>query len=140
MSRKEIVVDPQTEVTSDLTGHTMTVNTSSVPAPVTLTIKGTVDGKPYTKTLSALDLLPTEWEYVREFAEMTDHSENPLLAYFTPESNGGGGKTANERLQHIRTWAKSVGKEIGGKGRVPKSIVAEYDAAKPEGYKPADAS
>lgn len=142
MSRKEIVRDPETEIKSDVTGRTITVKSSDVPAPVTFTIKGTVDGKPYSKTVSGLDLHSTEWEWLRKWAEMEDRSENPLLSGFTPvkaTANGSGGKSADARLQHIRAWAKSAGKKIGAQGRIPAAIKAEYDAAKPEGYIPESA-
>lgn len=143
MARKEIIRDPETEITSDVTGRTITVKASETPAPVKITIEGTADGKPYKKVLSGLDFLPTEWDGLREFAEMTDHSENPLLSFFAPvksASNGSGGKKASERLQHARAWAKSQGKEVGEKGRVPAEILTAYDAAKPEGHIPADAA
>ena len=33
-----------------------------------------------------------------------------------------------ERLRAIREWARSSGYELGGRGRIPQSIVAEYEA------------
>lgn len=143
MARKAIVVDPQTEVISDMTGRTMTVPTSAVPAPVKITVEGVADGKAFKKVLSGLDLLPTEWEGLREFAEAEDHAEFPLIHFWELSAtratgNGSGGKSASPRLQHARAWAKSVGKEINDRGRVPAEILAEYDAAKPEGHIPAE--
>jgi len=39
------------------------------------------------------------------------------------------GRTGNrERTADIRAWAKQQGKQVNDRGRIPASIVAEYDA------------
>ncbi|MEU8216705.1 Lsr2 family protein [Micromonospora taraxaci] len=39
-----------------------------------------------------------------------------------------GGVTNRDQNKAIRDWAKRVGKEISDRGRIPREIVAEYDA------------
>lgn len=137
--RKEIVVNPQTEVMSDVTGRTMTVATSDVPAPVKLTIEGIADGKPFKKVLSGLDFLPTEWDGLREFADTTDHSENPLISFWTPvkSASNGAGKSADPLTAEMRTWARANGHpELGERGRVPAEIKEAFFVANP-GKRPA---
>lgn len=36
---------------------------------------------------------------------------------------------SRERSAEIRAWAKSHGKQVNERGRIPQSIVAEYEAA-----------
>ncbi|GAB3211359.1 histone-like nucleoid-structuring protein Lsr2 [Marinactinospora thermotolerans] len=36
---------------------------------------------------------------------------------------------SRERSAEIRAWAKAAGKQVNERGRIPASIVAEYDAA-----------
>lgn len=38
-------------------------------------------------------------------------------------------QTSRERSSEIRAWAKAHGKQVNERGRIPASIVAEYEAA-----------
>ncbi|PVG82131.1 hypothetical protein DDE18_15765 [Nocardioides gansuensis] len=38
-------------------------------------------------------------------------------------------RTANQNLAAVRAWAKSAGLEVSDRGRIPKSVLAQYEAA-----------
>ncbi|RCV55144.1 histone-like nucleoid-structuring protein Lsr2 [Marinitenerispora sediminis] len=52
-----------------------------------------------------------------------------------PAKGGRGGRRqqrnapSRERSAEIRAWAKAAGKQVNERGRIPASIVAEYEAA-----------
>ncbi|HSH58242.1 MAG TPA: Lsr2 family protein, partial [Acidimicrobiales bacterium] len=48
----------------------------------------------------------------------------------TPRANSATGAAADrERLQAIREWARSQGYDVKSRGRIPQTIVEEYEAA-----------
>lgn len=89
------------------------------------TVQFAVDGSAYEIDLSG--------DNAAQLREML--SPYVKAARKAPAKTGRGGRrqqrsqTSRERSSEIRKWAKAHGKQVNERGRIPASIVAEYEAA-----------
>ncbi|GAA4898179.1 histone-like nucleoid-structuring protein Lsr2 [Streptomonospora salina] len=97
-----------------------------------------VDGGTAEETVSfALDGKSYEIDLNADNAEELRRSLTPFVesARKTRNTKAAGPKRKNqqsssrERTAEIRAWAKQQGKQVNDRGRIPASIVAEYEAA-----------
>ncbi len=70
---------------------------------------------------------PHSKEFREKIGQFADHARRV--------STGGGRRRRNrtgpgrERSSEIREWARQQGKKVSERGRIPSSIIAEYEAA-----------
>ncbi len=90
----------------------------------TETVSFAFDGAAY-----EIDLCSDHAKELREkFGQYTEHARKV--------SGGGGGRRrrarsgpSRERSSEIRAWAKETGHQVSERGRIPATIIAEYEAA-----------
>ena len=92
----------------------------------TETVAFSLDGTAYEIDLSS----ENAGKLRKEFAPYVDHARK--------SSGGGGGGSrrrrprtgpGRERSSEIRAWAKQRGYKVSERGRIPATIISEYDAA-----------
>ena len=82
------------------------------------------------------------FEGVQYEIELSDEHLDEMRDYFQPyinagrRKNGGRGRASTPRKRKakpdnaaIREWARSAGVEVSKTGRIPKSVIAQYEAA-----------
>lgn len=106
MARKQIV-----ELTDDLDPSGSTAADE--------TISFALDGVPYEMDLSS--------EHCAEFRGMM--ARYLAVARVLPRTSKTRSSTSRERSAQIRRWAKSAGIEVTDRGRMPASIVRQWEAA-----------
>jgi hypothetical protein len=88
----------------------------------TETVSFAFDGTAY-----EIDVCSTHAKELREkFGQYTDHARRAAggPAGRRRRSRGGPGR---ERSSEIRAWAKQQGRKVSERGRIPASIIAEYE-------------
>lgn len=102
---------------------------------ITVALEDDLDGGPAAETVR-FGLGGAEYEIdlnslnAREFREL-------LAPYLAPARKAGRGQrrrparpaSSRERGSDIRAWAKSQGIPVSARGRIPASVVAQYEAA-----------
>ena len=88
----------------------------------TETLSFSFDGTSYEIDLSA----DNASKFRKEFAPYLDHARRASGAGRRRRARTGPGR---ERSSEIRAWAKQRGYKVSERGRIPATIIAEYDAA-----------
>jgi len=87
-----------------------------------------IDGKNY-----LIDMMPHHAEELRGFlAKYIEHArEDKGTNQTSPQPVKQASRKVNEKHQRVRAWAKDTGRDVPH-GQIPKSLIAEYDAAHAE--------
>jgi hypothetical protein len=88
----------------------------------TETVSFSIDGSSYEIDLSGANAS----KFRKEFATYTDHARRASGAGRRRRARTGPGR---ERSSEIRAWAKQRGYKVSERGRIPATIIQEYDAA-----------
>lgn len=93
------------------------------------TIDFGLDGKSYEIDLSE-ENAATLRDSLADFVAAARKTTSGRTAKMTSRNGDGGGLRADrEQTAAIRAWARENGHEISGRGRIPKAVVAAYEAA-----------
>lgn len=88
----------------------------------TETVSFSLDGTAYELDLSSDNALKLR----KDFAQYIDHARKGTGGT-RPRRGRARTGPGRERSAEIRAWAKSVGKKVSERGRIPGEIIAEYD-------------
>jgi hypothetical protein len=88
----------------------------------TETVSFSLDGSSYEIDLSAANASKLR----KEFATYLDHARRASGTGRRRRTRSGPGR---ERSSEIRAWAKQRGYKVSERGRIPATIITEYDAA-----------
>ena len=88
----------------------------------TETVSFSIDGTSYEIDLSAANASKLR----KEFATYLDHARRASGTGRRRRTRSGPGR---ERSSEIRAWAKQRGYKVSERGRIPATIITEYDAA-----------
>ena len=95
-------------------------------SPADETVKFGLDGKSYEIDLTT-DHAKALRENLLDFVEKARRAGRPEVAPVRERSRPG--RTPREQTAAIRDWARSQGHQVSDRGRIPASILREFEAA-----------
>ena len=108
---------------------------AGVATKITVLLEDDLDGGPADETVRfGLDGVDYEIDLSRQHARAFRREFASFLVHARPAERGRGrrparGSSGRRRSGDIRAWAKDAGIEVSDRGRIPASVVAQYQAA-----------